>query len=517
MSGQQVVASGKQIYEDDEGVQWANWAGNVSGVFGEVATPSNLAEVQKLVRENQGNTVRAVGTGHSWSPLVVANNGILVDLSKFTDNGRKAWRWQSNGHNLVSYVPSARWQDVRDALMTPQVTTSPRMYLSTTGPLMTINATGFVAAGCHGTGWHQPTVSDLIYAIEFVGADGQLHVFSEETTPADMPTVRVNLGTLGIITKVTLRVEPLYRLHDEEMIVPTANIMGPNPARTDGEIRPDNLHKLLTENEYVELFWFPGSGFDGELWVKKFNRTTDDLRDIPLRPDGWVDQMADAIMGWTAEHPFAQGLVLSQAWKTIKDRAGAIQAKGGFVAEAPRVLFYADRAFPVLDLEVAVPIPSTGPSSWDVSNVINAWYAGLNFAYAAYSRDGSYPLTCCLHARFTKGSQSLLSPVYTPQSEDRWCWIEVLGAYPKSDPDSTNRRNAMSGYMHMANVLMPTWIGQMHGRPHWAKNWQYIEPKVNMKSLFPASNLDTFNALRRRLDPNGMFVNDFLTKQALFQ
>ena len=161
-------------------------------------------------------------------------------------------------------------------------------YLSSTGPLPTINAAGFAAAGCHGTGWHQQTLSDLIYAVEFVGADGQVHVFSEETTPNDMATVRVNLGTLGIITKVTLRVEPLYRLQDQELVVPTENVMGPNPEKTDGEIRPANLHKLVTENEYVELFWFPGSGFDGEIWVKKFNRTTDDPRDVPGRMAGSI-------------------------------------------------------------------------------------------------------------------------------------------------------------------------------------------------------------------------------------
>lgn len=160
------------------------------------------------------------------------------------------------------------------------------LHLSSTGALASINATGFVVAGCHGTGWNQQTVSDLVYAVEFVAADGQLQVFSEETTPDEMPAVRVNLGTLGIITKLTLRVEPLYNLHDEEIVTATESVMGPNPNGTGGEIRPQNLHKLLTENDYVELFWFPGSGYNiGQIWIKKINRTQDEPRDIPLRPD----------------------------------------------------------------------------------------------------------------------------------------------------------------------------------------------------------------------------------------
>jgi hypothetical protein len=505
--------SNKQAYEDDEGVQWSNWAGSLSAVPTEIAKPSNLQEVQDLVRQHRGGTVRAFGTGHSWTPLVVANGQTLVDLSKFTDNGRKAWRWQRDGQNLVTFCPSALWGDVRTALMTTDGTSAPRTYLSTTGALASINATGFVAPGCHGTGWHQQTISDFVYAVEFVGADGETHVFSEDTTPDDMATVRVNLGTLGIITSLTLRVEPLYRLHDDEIIVPTENVMGPNPSKTDGEIRPDNLHKLVTENDYVELFWFPGSGFDGEIWVKKFNRTTDDVRDIPLRPDGWIDQMADTVMGWTAKNTLLWPLVLSQTWKTIKERAGAIQDRGGFVADAPRVLFYADRAFPILDLEVAIPVPSTGPSSWDVSNVVRAWYAALNYAY---KNQGSFPLTTCLHARFTKGSQALLSPAYSTQTEDRCCWIEILSAYPKSEPSPDVRRATMVPFQRMANAIIPTWVNEMQGRPHWSKYWHTVEPKINVKGLYPAENLQTFNTLRRRLDPDGMFLNKFLKDQGMF-
>jgi len=348
-------------YDDDSGeARWVNWAGNLASVPSAIASPANLADVQDLVRKNAGGHIRPVGTGHSFSPIAVANGQIQVGFGKFTEGGRKAWRWQNKGQNLVTYVPSATWADVRDALTTPD-NPLPRMYLSTTGPLNSINATGFVAVGCHGTGWHQQTLSDLIYAIEIVAADGQVHVFSEETTPDEMATVRVNLGTLGIITKVTLKVEPLYRLRDEEIIVATESILGPNPAKTDGEIRTENLHKLLMENDYVELFWFPGSGFDGQIWLKKFNRTTDDPRDVPLRPDGWVDQIADTVMHWSSENPLLWNVVLPLTWTTIRDRANAITAKGGFVTEAPRVLFYADRAFPVLDLEIAVPLPATDP------------------------------------------------------------------------------------------------------------------------------------------------------------
>lgn len=493
-------------------ISWRNWAGNLTTVAEEIQRPVSLADVKALVRDHGEGKIRVYGTGHSFSPLVVANGDLLVDMSVYAEGGRKAWRWQKDGKDLVSFLPSALWSDVREALMLKDEHL-PQMYLSSTGALASINAVGFVAAGCHGTGWQQPTVSDYITAIEFVAADGELHIFSDETTPADMQTVRVNLGLLGIITKVTLRVEPAYKLLDEEIVVPTENIMGPNPAKTDGEIRPANLHKLLTTNEHVELFWFPGSGFDGSIWLKKFNRTQDDVRDVPLRPDGWIDKMAVDLMNWTAVNPILWNIVLPAAWSTIRDRCKAIEDRHGFVAEAPRVLFYADQAFPILDLEVAIPVRSIGPGTWDVRNVIEAWYKALNYAYKFQS---SFPLTTCLHARFTRTSQSLLSAAYSQNKEDRVCWIEILSAYPKNEPDPGKRNAAMQPHLAMINEVVPDWINVRKGRPHWAKNWQYVQPRVSMRTLYPDANLETFNALRKQLDPDGVFINQFLADQKLF-
>lgn len=498
--------------EGDQGTTWRNWAGNLSSMPDEILKPTSLAEVQDLVRNRNGNKIRVVGTGHSFSPLVVANGQTIVDLSDYLQGGQKAWRWQKDGNNFVSILPSARWSDVRDALMTTS-SPLPRMYMPSTGALASINAIGFLAAGCHGTGWNQKTVSDFITEIEFVAANGNIHVFSDDTTPNDMAAARVSLGMLGIVTRVTLRVEPLFKLLDEEIATPTENIMGPNPSKTGGEINTTNLHKLLVGNEYVELFWFPGSGFDGSIWLKKFNRTDKDIRDIPLRPDGWIDQMADLVMGWTAENPLLWTIVLPLVWSTIRDRCQAIEAKNGFVADAPRVFFYADRAFPILDLEVAIPIPLTGNNTWDVSNVVYAWYAALNYAYA---NQGDFPLTTCLHARFTKTSQSLLSAAYSANTEDRVCWIEILSAYPKSEPDPQKRSNAMKAHLAMIEDVVSGWIKDRNGRPHWAKNWQYVQPLLQMRDLFPAENLRAFNALRQRLDPDGAFINAFLQNQNLF-
>jgi FAD/FMN-containing dehydrogenase len=66
-----------------EGTGWRNWAGNLSSTAGDIPQPSTLAEVQALVRNRAGAKIRAFGTGHSFSPLVIANGEIIVDMSKY--------------------------------------------------------------------------------------------------------------------------------------------------------------------------------------------------------------------------------------------------------------------------------------------------------------------------------------------------------------------------------------------------------------------------------------------------
>src|ERR1700757_1291041 len=106
--------SGTYDYDYGNENRWVNWAGNFLSVPSELARPSKVSEVQDLVRNNRGASIRAVGTGHSFSPLVVTNGQLLVELSSFSEGGRKAWRWQNKGQNLATFLPSARWQDVRD-------------------------------------------------------------------------------------------------------------------------------------------------------------------------------------------------------------------------------------------------------------------------------------------------------------------------------------------------------------------------------------------------------------------
>lgn len=508
---------------------WENWAGSLYADPAQCFNPTSVADLQNIINSNQGKTIRAAGTGHSWSPLVPTDS-VFVNPRGITENGKKAWRWQKNGMNLVTVVPSASWIDVKAAITEP-LGNIPQMAFPTSGVIPSINSVGFAAAGCHGTGWVQPTVSDLIYEIEIVSADGQVHVFSEDTTPNEMAAVRVNLGMLGLISKITFKVEEMFNLYDQELVMLTADVMGPNPSGNNGNVDASKLSAMVTGNDYVELFWFPWSGSgilhpnslnDGSLWVKLWNRTQDAVRDVPSQMPYWMDFISEVVMEQVAENTpvgsSLHGLIPVVEWGTWTALQMSIEAIGktnGFVGNAPTVMFYQDYAFPVIDLEIAIPIPSTGSNQWDFSNVVKAWYQNVNAVKADYP-NGIYPITVCQHARFIKNSQSLLSPAYEDAGSDtHYCYIEILSAYPKAVTSESERDRMIAYYNNLVDQIGPVWINQMNGRPHWAKYWQNI-PNIDVKSLYPSANLSQFNSLRTTLDPNNMFMNEFLTSLDLF-
>lgn len=64
--------------------QWSNWSGSLKFSPNTVASPDTEEALADLVRRagDEGGTVRAVGAGHSSSPLVETKD-VLISLEKF--------------------------------------------------------------------------------------------------------------------------------------------------------------------------------------------------------------------------------------------------------------------------------------------------------------------------------------------------------------------------------------------------------------------------------------------------
>ncbi|HET7078775.1 MAG TPA: FAD-binding protein, partial [Chloroflexia bacterium] len=66
-------------------VAWQNWSGSVRATPAEIVHPATQDEMIAVVNDcrARGRTLRVVGTGHSFTPLV-QTDGVLMVLDRYT-------------------------------------------------------------------------------------------------------------------------------------------------------------------------------------------------------------------------------------------------------------------------------------------------------------------------------------------------------------------------------------------------------------------------------------------------
>ena len=72
---------------------------------------------------------------------------------------------------------------------------------------------GATATGTHGTGSRLRNISSQLHAVELMRADGTVVTLERSVDPDGWRAARVSLGALGVVTAVTLKTVPAYRLH----------------------------------------------------------------------------------------------------------------------------------------------------------------------------------------------------------------------------------------------------------------------------------------------------------------
>ena len=219
-----------------------NWARNVTFQPGALALPSSVDELRELIRAV--DKARAVGSGHSFSPLA-ATRGTLVSTARLTsiELGVDA-RLVRIGAG-VTYGQLTRWLADRGRALTNLAS------------LPHITIAGAVATASHGSGPQNPSLAAAVRALEVVTADGSLVRF-DDGDPR-WPAVVVSLGSLGVVTSLTLETVPEFEL--------AQSVFESLP----WQVAESSLIELLSLGYSTSLFlsWC-GSAVE-QLWVKSSN------------------------------------------------------------------------------------------------------------------------------------------------------------------------------------------------------------------------------------------------------
>ncbi len=228
-----------------------NWAGNHTYGAERVHHPTTIDELSEVVAT--GERVRALGTRHAFTDLadtpgdLVSTQELGRDIEVDTARGVVRVSGGLSYGVLAEELSRGGWA------------------LATMASLPHISVAGAIATGTHGSGDATGSLAVAVAGLEIVGADGELRTISRGEPDFDGSVV--SLGALGIVTHVTLDLEPTYDVRQDLYTdLPWA-------------VALEHLDELTASAYSVSLFTDWVSGSIQQVWLK--SRTT------TLRPDLW--------------------------------------------------------------------------------------------------------------------------------------------------------------------------------------------------------------------------------------
>ncbi|MGW4025445.1 D-arabinono-1,4-lactone oxidase [Streptomyces sp. NPDC005009] len=232
-----------------------NWAGNITYAAKELHRPHTPHALQNLVAGS--SRVRVLGSGHSFNEIAEpGEDGVLLSLDALPpeiDVDTTARTVRVGGG--VRYAELAR-EVHRHGLALGNMASLPH-----------ISVAGSVATGTHGSGVGNGPLASSVRAVEIVVADGSRGRFTQGVTNL-FGGVVTSLGALGVVTALTLSLEPAYEV--EQHVFTEMPLEGLDQATFEAVMSAAYSVSLFTD--------WRAPGFR-QVWVKR--RTDQPLPDFP--------------------------------------------------------------------------------------------------------------------------------------------------------------------------------------------------------------------------------------------
>lgn len=171
-----------------------NWAGNVTFSAATYEQPTSVEALQQIVAGSP--KVRALGSRHSFS-TVADTTGVLVPVAELPETIDI-----DSAASTVRVGGGVRFGALAERLH------AAGLALHNMGSLPHISVAGACATGTHGSGAGKGNLASAVVAVEYVDAGGALRTVAKGED--DFEGSVVSLGLLGVVTAVTLSVQPTF-------------------------------------------------------------------------------------------------------------------------------------------------------------------------------------------------------------------------------------------------------------------------------------------------------------------
>lgn len=411
-----------------------NWAANHSYRAARIEAPGSVDEVRRLL--DSATAVRALGTRHSFNTIADSVD-LLISTSRLTTAPVI-----DKDARTVTVGAGTRYGDLATELH------AAGWALSNLASLPHISVGGAIATGTHGSGDNVGSLAESVRDIELVTASGD--VLQLRRGDADFDGAVVSLGALGVVTRVTLAIEPSYTI--EQYVyerLPFATLAEHFDAVTGGAYS-------------VSVFstWRDPDTID-QVWLK---RRLDTDAPAPASLFGATPASANRhpLPGISAVNCTPQ-LGLSGAWL---DRLPHFRMN------------FTPSNGTELQTEYLVPRTAAVAALWAVRSLA----------------DRIAPLLQVNEVRTVAADELWLSPAFgTDVVGIHFTWLQ--------------RQTEVEALLPVIEAALAPFAA----RPHWGK--VFTTDAAALARVYP--RLNDFRALAARLDPECVFVNEFLAQKVL--
>jgi L-gulono-1,4-lactone dehydrogenase len=311
---------------------------------------------------------------------------------------------------------------------------------------------GAISTATHGTGERFANISSQVEALEIATASGSVVECSRDADADMWRAARVSLGSLGAIATVTLRCVPAFTIRRVDHPMPLDEAF-------------ESLNELVARNDHFEFYVFPhtrvalcreSTHFDGP--PQRQARVVEYMQETLLE-----NYALKAMCGLGRRFPSRIPKINRLITRTLK---------GSVKTDRSHRVFSTRRLVRFTEMEYALPRAS-GPEA-------------LRRVLEIIERRG-FAVPFPIEFRFVAPDDAYLSPAH----ERETCYIAV----------HMYRGMAWEPYFRAVESIMDDY----DGRPHWGK--RHFQSAATLAPRYP--EWDRFQAARARLDPHGVFQNEY--------
>ncbi|WKN30150.1 D-arabinono-1,4-lactone oxidase [Porifericola rhodea] len=219
-----------------------NWAGNLTYSTKQLYQPETVPALQEVVRKHK--KVKAVGTRHCFNRIADS------EFYHVSLQGLKQIALDEN-NNTVSIEAGVNYGELSHYLHEKGYA------LHNLASLPHISVVGACATATHGSGVKQANLASAVRQIEFVKADGELLSLSRDMEGDKFNGAVVNLGALGIVTRLTLDVLPTFQMRQDIYLELPVNQL------------EQHFEEVMSAGYSVSLFTDWQGDTVNQVWVKR--------------------------------------------------------------------------------------------------------------------------------------------------------------------------------------------------------------------------------------------------------